>query len=48
MSASENKNSLISFNDIIAGSLAGIVQVLVGQPFDMMKVRMQTKPKKYT
>lgn len=42
-----NKTSLISLNDFIAGSLAGIVQVLVGQPFDMMKVRMQTKPKKY-
>lgn len=43
-----NSNSLISLNDFISGSLAGIVQVLVGQPFDMMKVRMQTKPKKYT
>lgn len=41
------KKSLISLNDFISGSIAGIVQVLVGQPFDMMKVRMQTKPKKY-
>lgn len=48
MSNNENSNSLISLNDFIAGSLAGVVQVLVGQPFDMMKVRMQTKPKKYT
>ena len=43
----ENSNSLLNLNDFIAGSLAGIVQVLVGQPFDMLKVRMQTKPKKY-
>ena len=46
MSTNE-KTSLLSLNDFISGSLAGIVQVLVGQPFDMMKVRMQTKPKKY-
>jgi solute carrier family 25 carnitine/acylcarnitine transporter 20/29 len=43
----EKSNSLISLNDFISGSCAGVVQVLVGQPFDMMKVRMQTNPKEY-
>eukprot|EP00330_Aristerostoma_sp_ATCC50986_P008803 CAMPEP_0114579772 /NCGR_PEP_ID=MMETSP0125-20121206/4125_1 /TAXON_ID=485358 ORGANISM="Aristerostoma sp., Strain ATCC 50986" /NCGR_SAMPLE_ID=MMETSP0125 /ASSEMBLY_ACC=CAM_ASM_000245 /LENGTH=49 /DNA_ID=CAMNT_0001770803 /DNA_START=28 /DNA_END=177 /DNA_ORIENTATION=+ len=27
--------------DFIAGSLGGATQVLVGQPFDIIKVRMQ-------
>jgi hypothetical protein len=27
--------------DLIAGSASGIAQVLVGQPFDIVKVRMQ-------
>jgi solute carrier family 25 carnitine/acylcarnitine transporter 20/29 len=43
----EKNNSLISLNDFISGSCAGIVQVLVGQPLDMMKVRMQTNSKEY-
>ena len=30
--------------DIIAGSIGGIAQVLVGQPFDIVKVRVQTAP----
>ncbi|KAJ9106795.1 hypothetical protein QFC20_003979 [Naganishia adeliensis] len=28
--------------DLLAGTVGGIAQVLVGQPFDMVKVRMQT------
>ncbi|EKM54743.1 uncharacterized protein PHACADRAFT_258784 [Phanerochaete carnosa HHB-10118-sp] len=31
--------------DLIAGTAGGIAQVLVGQPFDIVKVRMQTAPK---
>ncbi|KAF8513913.1 mitochondrial carrier [Hysterangium stoloniferum] len=31
--------------DITAGTAGGILQVLVGQPFDIVKVRMQTAPK---
>ncbi|KAI0823417.1 mitochondrial carrier [Trametes gibbosa] len=30
--------------DLTAGTVGGIAQVLVGQPFDIMKVRMQTAP----
>lgn len=44
---SNNNNSLISFDDLISGSIAGVVQVLSGQPLDLIKVRMQTKPSKY-
>ncbi|KAF8973022.1 mitochondrial carrier domain-containing protein [Flammula alnicola] len=31
--------------DLTAGTFGGICQVLVGQPFDIVKVRMQTAPK---
>ena len=30
--------------DLIGGSIGGIAQVLVGQPFDIVKVRIQTAP----
>ncbi|KAG8823212.1 Mitochondrial carrier protein ymc2, partial [Serendipita sp. 400] len=30
--------------DLTAGTVGGILQVLVGQPFDIVKVRMQTAP----
>jgi len=30
--------------DLTAGTVGGIAQVLVGQPFDIVKVRMQTSP----
>jgi solute carrier family 25 (mitochondrial carnitine/acylcarnitine transporter), member 20/29 len=43
----EEKKKLMSLNDFISGSVAGIVQVLLGQPFDMVKVRLQTQPDKY-
>jgi solute carrier family 25 carnitine/acylcarnitine transporter 20/29 len=31
--------------DLTAGTVGGIAQVLVGQPFDIVKVRMQTASK---
>ena len=40
--------SLLSKNDFISGSLAGIMQVLSGQPFDLIKVKMQTLATKTT
>lgn len=30
--------------DVIAGTIGGWAQVLVGQPLDTIKVRMQTQP----
>lgn len=30
--------------DILAGTAGGVAQVLVGQPFDIVKVRVQTAP----
>lgn len=30
--------------DIVAGTMGGVAQVLVGQPFDIVKVRVQTAP----
>jgi solute carrier family 25 carnitine/acylcarnitine transporter 20/29 len=41
------QKKLISFNDFLSGSAAGIVQVLLGQPLDLIKVRMQTQPEIY-
>ncbi|KAK7473273.1 Mitochondrial carrier protein ymc2 [Stygiomarasmius scandens] len=34
-----------TIKDLTAGTAGGIAQVLVGQPFDIVKVRMQTSPK---
>jgi solute carrier family 25 carnitine/acylcarnitine transporter 20/29 len=34
----------IPFTDLVAGSVAGASQVLVGQPLDTVKVRAQTAP----
>ena len=39
---------LITVNDFIAGSCAGIIQVLLGQPFDIIKVRLQTQAGQYS
>jgi solute carrier family 25 (mitochondrial carnitine/acylcarnitine transporter), member 20/29 len=39
---SEKRKPLITKDDFIAGALAGTSQVLVGQPFDLVKVRLQT------
>ena len=36
------KRSIITINDFIAGGAGGIAQVIVGQPFDIIKVRQQT------
>lgn len=33
--------------DLIAGSLAGAAQVLVGQPLDTIKTRAQIAPRKF-
>lgn len=35
------------FEDIVAGGLAGSIGTILGVPFDMVKVRMQSFPKKY-
>ena len=43
----EEKKKLMSFKDFLSGSVAGIVQVLLGQPFDIVKVRMQTQGDTY-
>ncbi|KAJ3334042.1 Mitochondrial carrier protein ymc2 [Blyttiomyces sp. JEL0837] len=37
-----------TIKELFAGSVGGIVQVLTGQPFDTVKVRLQTQPDKYT
>jgi solute carrier family 25 carnitine/acylcarnitine transporter 20/29 len=37
------KKPLMSINDFLSGSCAGVVQVLLGQPLDILKVRMQTQ-----
>lgn len=37
-----NSKSIMTPIDFISGALAGITQVLVGQPFDIVKVRLQT------
>ncbi|KAJ3194472.1 Mitochondrial carrier protein ymc2 [Irineochytrium annulatum] len=34
--------------ELLAGCFGGIVQVLTGQPFDTVKVRLQTQPDRYT
>ena len=38
----EAKKPILTLNDFISGALAGTTQVLVGQPFDIVKVRLQT------
>lgn len=37
-------DSLKALNDTLAGSAAGIAQVLVGQPLDTIKTRAQIAP----
>ncbi|KAI8849734.1 mitochondrial carrier domain-containing protein [Chytridium lagenaria] len=50
MSATEQKKGGASqtVKELFAGCVGGIVQVLTGQPFDTVKVRLQTQPDKYT
>ncbi|KAJ8518307.1 hypothetical protein ONZ45_g4596 [Pleurotus djamor] len=43
--ASADKGFVKTVKDLTAGTAGGIAQVLVGQPFDIVKVRMQTAPK---
>lgn len=37
----KNKRPMITINDFIAGGAGGVAQVLVGQPFDIVKVRQR-------
>ena len=37
----KTKRPMITINDFIAGGAGGVAQVLVGQPFDIVKVRQQ-------
>ncbi|KAL0956926.1 hypothetical protein HGRIS_003030 [Hohenbuehelia grisea] len=41
----KDKGFIKTAKDLTAGTAGGIAQVLVGQPFDIVKVRMQTAPK---
>ncbi|KAL5528726.1 YMC2 [Sanghuangporus sanghuang] len=41
----EKNSTKKTIKDLTAGTAGGILQVLVGQPFDIVKVRMQTAPK---
>ncbi|KAF4567235.1 Mitochondrial carrier protein ymc2 [Pleurotus pulmonarius] len=43
--APQDQGFLKTAKDLTAGTAGGIAQVLVGQPFDIVKVRMQTAPK---
>lgn len=47
MQQSSFNNYINQYSGYIAGSVSGIAQVFIGQPFDMVKVRMQasTNPK---
>ena len=40
-----SKQTLSSFRSLIAGGVGGICAVVVGHPFDLVKVRMQTAEK---
>ena len=40
-----SKQTLSSFRSLIAGGVGGVCAVLVGHPFDLVKVRMQTAEK---
>ncbi|KAF9160094.1 Mitochondrial carrier protein ymc2 [Actinomortierella ambigua] len=39
-----SNDSMRAVKDCVAGTVGGIVQVFVGQPFDTVKVRLQTMP----
>jgi solute carrier family 25 (mitochondrial carnitine/acylcarnitine transporter), member 20/29 len=40
--SADKADSMQTVKELLAGSFGGIVQVLVGQPFDTVKVRLQT------
>ncbi|KAJ1900716.1 Mitochondrial carrier protein ymc2 [Kickxella alabastrina] len=42
-----NNSTMRAVKDCMAGSVGGIAQVFAGQPFDTVKVRMQTQPDLY-
>lgn len=43
--ASATKKSLQSLRDLVAGGVGGVCAVVVGHPFDLVKVRLQTAEK---
>ncbi|KAJ2772623.1 Mitochondrial carrier protein ymc2 [Coemansia nantahalensis] len=45
--ASHSGGAMRAVKDCLAGSVGGIAQVFAGQPFDTIKVRMQTQPDVY-
>ena len=42
----DDGGSLLTVKDFVAGTIAGILQVIVGQPFDIIKVRIQAQSQK--
>jgi solute carrier family 25 carnitine/acylcarnitine transporter 20/29 len=38
----DSENEITAFHDLVAGGVAGSASVIVGHPFDTLKVRMQT------
>ncbi|KAJ2593377.1 Mitochondrial carrier protein ymc2 [Coemansia sp. RSA 1722] len=45
--AKDNDGAMRAVKDCLAGSVGGIAQVFAGQPFDTVKVRLQTQPDVY-
>ncbi|KAJ1643404.1 Mitochondrial carrier protein ymc2 [Coemansia asiatica] len=45
--AKNNDGAMRAVKDCLAGSVGGIAQVFAGQPFDTVKVRLQTQPDVY-
>ena len=43
--AEASKTTLSSLRDLAAGGVGGVCAVVVGHPFDLVKVRMQTAEK---
>ena len=43
---SGENEQLLTFKDFVAGTIAGVLQVIVGQPFDIIKVRIQAQSRK--
>ncbi|KAJ2697542.1 Mitochondrial carrier protein ymc2 [Coemansia sp. IMI 203386] len=45
--AKDNDGAMRAVKDCLAGSVGGVAQVFAGQPFDTVKVRLQTQPDVY-
>ncbi|KAJ2001911.1 Mitochondrial carrier protein ymc2 [Coemansia thaxteri] len=45
--AEDNEGVMRAVKDCLAGSVGGVAQVFAGQPFDTVKVRLQTQPEMY-